>query len=131
MHQQQSNNRGGNNNYASKKTFYEESVLTMHTRMDKIENLLSSIAENITSANANQHIINNETNNRELFMMKTLKAVQEDLKLIIPIKQIANVEENLLCNFQMNEYAEFFQPKQFFEYFNQFILLNDNMIEYM
>ena len=109
----------------------DESVALMHTRMDKIENLLSSVAENIMSSHANQNIINHETKNRDAFIMNTLKAVQDDLKQIIPLKQIANIEGNLLSVYQMNDYTEFFNTNKYIECFKRNILMNENIIKYM
>ena len=106
----------------------DESIALIHSRLDKMETLMSSISTNLMSLNSNHTKNTNDTINRDSLFLNTLNKLFEEQKKITSEKQISIMENKEL---QKNDYNNFFETTNFTQYFNEYIFMDLNMKRYM
>ena len=106
----------------------DESIALIHSRLDKMENLMSSISTNLMSLNSNHTKNTNDTINRDSLFLNTLNKLFEEQKKITSEKQISIMENKEL---QKNDYNNFFETTNFTQYFNEYIFMDLNLKRYM
>jgi hypothetical protein len=107
---------------------HEESIALVHARLDRIENLMSSISTNLMSLNSNHTKNSNDTINRDSLFLNTLNKLHEEQKKITSEKQLTTIENRHLLRTDFND---FFEIYQFTQYFNEYIFMDLYMKKYM